>query len=162
MRAPLVVALGSLVALPGALVLAEAIGWTLGHPALPAIEAVTGDWCHHDPARTLTVGGRLLPVCARCTGLYAGLALGPALGLLLPWQGRALARVAVFATTPALVALGAAFAEALGLLSTSNVPRLLLGLMLTTGPSALGIVGSRILAQALAEAWRERGDVSAP
>lgn len=125
------------------------MAWFLGHPALPAIEGATGSWCHHDPARTLHWGAEPLPVCARCTGLYAGLVLGPLVGLVLPWQGKVLLRVAGLAMIPMAVGLLAAIAEALGLLSTANPTRLFLGLCLTMGPAALGIVGARILGETL-------------
>ncbi len=128
----------------------EAIAWSLGHPVLPTLEGLTGDWCHHNPARTLSLGSSLLPVCARCTGLFGGLVVGPLLGATLPYRGRALAWVAALAMAPAAVGLAAAIAEALGLLSTGNSMRLLLGLLLTVGPAALGIVGARVLADALA------------
>jgi uncharacterized membrane protein len=134
------------------LVAGEAFAWSLGHPALPAIEALTGPWCHHDPTRTLSVAGTLLPVCARCTGLYGGLVLGPLIGAALPYRGRALAWVAGLAMAPVVVGLLAALAEAVGAVSTGNTTRLFLGLMLTLGPAALGIVGSRVLAHALAGA----------
>jgi uncharacterized membrane protein len=32
--------------------------------------------CQRDPARTLSVFGQALPVCARCSGIYLGAALG--------------------------------------------------------------------------------------
>jgi uncharacterized membrane protein len=32
--------------------------------------------CQRDPSRTLHVFGQLLPVCARCSGIYFGLGLG--------------------------------------------------------------------------------------
>lgn len=41
--------------------------------------------CHGRLDRTLVLFGRFLPVCSRCTGLYAGLALGA----LLPWRSLA-------------------------------------------------------------------------
>ena len=52
----------------------------------------------------------------------------------------------------ALVSFGvlAAVGEALGVISTSNITRLLLGLMLTTAPAAIALVGARLLADAIA------------
>jgi uncharacterized membrane protein len=140
---------GVLVALPGAFVVAELLAWLMGAPMLPHIERFTGPWCHYDPARTLRVSGTLLPVCARCTGLYAGLVLGPLLGLLLPRDGAVLLRVVGAALAPVGVGLGAALLEALGLVATGNVARLVLGLLLTTGPAALAMVGAGVLADAL-------------
>jgi uncharacterized membrane protein len=32
--------------------------------------------CERDPARTLELGGVMLPVCVRCLGIYLGLGLG--------------------------------------------------------------------------------------
>jgi uncharacterized membrane protein len=44
--------------------------------------------CHQQPARSFSVDGVPLPVCARCTGLYAGAAAGAALA----WVGLLAAR----------------------------------------------------------------------
>jgi uncharacterized membrane protein len=40
--------------------------------------------CHQRPDRSFAAGGRPLPVCARCTGLYAAAPLACLLALLLP------------------------------------------------------------------------------
>jgi len=42
--------------------------------------------CHQDPARSFTVAGIPVPVCARCTGLYTGAVLGTLVAL--PWMFR--------------------------------------------------------------------------
>lgn len=138
------------VSLPGAVVALELAAWLFGSPMLPFVERWTGPWCHYDPERTLSVGGALWPTCARCSGLYLGLMLGPWLGAILPREGRVLVRVVGVMLLPAGVGLSSAVAEAMGLIATGNTTRLFLGLMLTTGPLALGMVGARIVADALA------------
>jgi hypothetical protein len=77
-------ALIAILALPPVLVGAEALAWSGDRPGVVAVvEHVAGPICHHDAGRTLVWGGRPLPVCARCTGLYAGAALGGVLGALV-------------------------------------------------------------------------------
>ena len=44
--------------------------------------------CHQIPSRTYSVGGHALPLCARCTGTYLGIALGLSTAALLR-RGRA-------------------------------------------------------------------------
>jgi uncharacterized membrane protein len=44
--------------------------------------------CHQIPNRTPSVGGQLLPLCARCTGTYLGVAIGLATAIVLG-RGRA-------------------------------------------------------------------------
>lgn len=69
-----------------------------GVPVLGSIGAALDAWfsfqCQRDPARTLHFMGRLMPVCARCLGIYLGLGLGavvlrPKLGVwpLRIWVG---------------------------------------------------------------------------
>ena len=61
-----------------------AIAWVavlVATPLLPAVPAaflyVLGSRiCHQIAARSFHVDGAQLPVCARCTGIYAGLAIG--------------------------------------------------------------------------------------
>ena len=42
--------------------------------------------CHQIPDRCFHVDGRPMPVCARCTGLYASAAVAAPLALLLSWN----------------------------------------------------------------------------
>jgi uncharacterized membrane protein len=58
--------------------------------------------CHQIPDRTFVVGGRHLPLCARCTGTYLGIAIGLGTALLLR-RGRA----GELLSTPLLVLMGA-------------------------------------------------------
>lgn len=44
--------------------------------------------CHQRPERSFHVAGGQLPVCARCTALYSGAAMGMCGWLLLRWRRR--------------------------------------------------------------------------
>ena len=54
--------------------------WTLSFTPLDVVSGLLDPLfafhCHRDPNRTLEFFGRRLPVCARCTGIYAGIVLG--------------------------------------------------------------------------------------
>jgi uncharacterized membrane protein len=52
--------------------------------------------CHRDPSRTLELFGRRLPICARCTGIYAGMIAGAAVPPP-PWSKGALSWAVVVA-----------------------------------------------------------------
>jgi uncharacterized membrane protein len=49
-----------------------------------AIYAIGGAVCHQLEPRSFHVWGRQMPVCARCTGIYAGAALGAILAAARP------------------------------------------------------------------------------
>lgn len=98
--------------------------------------------CHQQPERSFHLGGVRAPVCARCAGLYTGLALG-----LLAWWGSrrrvwGAARGAnaalwlALAAAPTAVTWAAAFA---GLWDPDNLTR-----ALVAGP--LGLVGGSLVA----------------
>jgi hypothetical protein len=64
----------------GAAIPAAAWAASLARPAAPAslmallVYAIGGAVCHQLPERSFFLWGRQLPVCARCTGIYAGAA----------------------------------------------------------------------------------------
>jgi Predicted membrane protein len=54
-------------------------------------------FCHGIPERCLVLWNIPMPICARCTAIYAGLALSLAAFLLLPRMKEPVARMALFA-----------------------------------------------------------------
>ena len=129
-------------------VVVEGVAFSLERPGLVALIERAGPICHHIPERTLVADGRPLPVCARCTGLYLGTALGGLLGYAV---GRRRWLAASLASAGVLAAIGglAGVAEALGLVSTSNAARVVLGLPLGLGPMMVGGLGIRVLVDEL-------------
>jgi uncharacterized membrane protein len=105
------------------------------------VRAASRPFCHQAPGRSLDVAGHLLPLCARCTGMWLGITLGVAVGLLWPprrrWPGIALG----------VVALGLSFADALRehLIHVGSWGlRLTLGFVLCAAP--LGAITADLLA----------------
>ena len=104
--------------------LALAIGlWTLLLFAAPRLVFPLGAYiCHQRPERSFFFHGEQLPVCARCTGLYAGAALAVPAALvaaaaLAPSRAR---RVLVIAALPTAITWTLEFA---GVTAFSNVSR---------------------------------------
>ena len=110
----------------------------LGGTNINLLEYLASFVCHQAPERTLTIGSHFLPLCARCTGIYAGFLTGiifqiitarrvnriPSLGL------SAISAILVF--TLIIEGLG----EKLQLWGLSNQGRLLVGLF---GGSAISV-----------------------
>jgi len=84
--------------------------------------------CHQLPERTLWIGGRYLPVCARCTGAYLGFYVGY---LLLPMRKKEACGppnlwITLFMVTPIMVDAGTQY---IGLRTSTNELRLVTGLL---------------------------------
>ena len=109
--------------------------------------------CHQRPERCFWTAGRPLPVCARCTGLYAGGAIGASAALLL---GSALSsrRARAIAVLAALPTLATWSLEAAGLAHPSNIVRAIAAL-------PLGIVAAWLVITALVPASARGGGLRA-
>ncbi|MBX2803478.1 MAG: DUF2085 domain-containing protein [Myxococcales bacterium] len=134
-------------AFPVVVVLAELVAFAVGGSLVPWVEQGTGSLCHHDPERTPQLLGAKLAVCARCTGLYVGAALGGLLALVLPTRGAGPGRAARIAGIALAVGFVAALAEALGFLATGNATRVGLGALLGAPIPLIGALGGRIMAR---------------
>lgn len=102
---------------------------------VPALERLLGPLCHHLPGRTLSFNHSLLPVCARCTGIWSGWILAGLLWLLTVNRvriGRTSAEAAILITLVGLFLAGATLAifETAGSLSPGNMARAGLGVPL--------------------------------
>lgn len=82
--------------------------------------------CHGIVRRCLTIDGVPMPICARCTAIYAGLIAGLLLFWVLPWLTETMARMIAFATAAAMAIDG--FTQLLGLRESTNELRVATGL----------------------------------
>ena len=115
-----------LIAIAWVVLLAAAPTAAFGGPASGVVYAMGSLVCHQRPERSFHVGLAQLPVCARCSGLY----MGAALGAVATLAGRSRRRDADAAALLRAVLVGAAAptavtwtAEALGLWAPSNLVR---------------------------------------
>ena len=95
--------------------------------------------CHQIPERSFYRGGVQLPVCARCLGIYMGLAAGSSAWWLGDARGRRASRIAI-RTLLLVTALPAALTvglEAIGAWHVANLPRAATGAILGVGLSCL-------------------------
>lgn len=112
--------------------------------------SVGGVVCHQLPDRSFVLAGRQLPVCARCTGLYLGVACG-----LIGWflirrflaRRQVNPRVALYAFAIAVVPTAVSWAMGiLGAWDGSNVTRAVLAVPLgVTAGAIVAAVAARDL-----------------
>ena len=94
------------------------------------IEFIASLVCHQVPERTLTIGGDLLPFCARCTGIYSGFLIGVVFQIIVNKKVNRLP--STWITAVSVVLILALISEVLGekllLWKLPNEGRLLTGL----------------------------------
>jgi uncharacterized membrane protein len=79
--------------------------------------------CHQRPERSFHLAGRSMPVCARCTGLYAGAALAAPLAMVAAAAALAAARARMLALAAALPTITTWCLEFFGGVPFSNAAR---------------------------------------
>ncbi len=96
--------------------------------------------CHGIPRRCLTLWDVPMPICARCTAVYAGFLAGLLLFLVVPWIDERLLRVVLCIASAPLIIDGVT--QALRLRESTNDLRLATGLVagLSFGMWALGAI----------------------
>ena len=133
------------VALLALVVLAPLVGGALD----ALVHAACGPLCHQDAARSLSIAGAAMPLCARCAGVLAGVALVALLaGTRALGDGRA---------WPWLIALGVLDRVVRPLALDASLERLALGCVLGVG-LALALARSLRWARAIAPRSRALRD----
>lgn len=126
MRRETWIVLGALALLPATILAAAAL-------CALAIGAGGPEWlrlpfrflCHGLPERSLLLGGVPMPVCARCTGIYAGVLAGLAAFPLIPMLKERLMRMIAFAAATPLAIDG--LTQLVGLRESTNPLRIVTG-----------------------------------
>jgi uncharacterized membrane protein len=78
--------------------------WAIAHGASMRWRSLFRFFCHGYPERCLVLWGVPMPICARCTAIYSGLALAIVVFVLLPRMSEFAARmVMLIATVPLAV-----------------------------------------------------------
>ena len=76
-----------------------ACAWAIAHGASSNWRLLFRIFCHGIPERCLTLWGVPMPICARCTAIYAGLALAAVAFRILPLLQERMARSILFVAT---------------------------------------------------------------
>jgi uncharacterized membrane protein len=99
--------------------------WAISHGASMKWRLLFRTLCHGKPERCLYLFQVPMPICARCTGIYAGVLGGLMLFRLMPWLREKTMRVVAFA---ALVPLGLdGLTQLTGLRESTNPLRIATG-----------------------------------
>lgn len=101
--------------------------WAIAHGASMKWRIVFRVFCHGIPERCFPLWGVPMPICARCTAIYAGLALAVLAFLLLPRMTERAARMALLVAVMPLAVDG--LTQLLRLRESTNALRSATGLM---------------------------------
>ena len=121
--------LAATIALGSSLILAASVfcTWAISNGASMRWRLAFRALCHGIPARCLELWNVPMPICARCTAIYAGLLGGIVLFLILPRiQGLIARRILAFAAVPMFID---GLTQLAGLRESTNLLRIETGLL---------------------------------
>ena len=108
--------------------------WAVAHGASPNWRLPFRMMCHGIASRCLSLFGTPMPICARCTAIYIGLAAGVLLFALLPAIEERFMRIALYIATIPIAVDG--ITQAVRLRESTNAVRLLTGFIAALAFSA--------------------------
>jgi uncharacterized membrane protein len=115
-------------AIPALILAASAIcSWAVGNGASSRWRLLFRTICHGRPERCLELFDAPMPICARCTAIYAGIVAGMVLFPLIPWLRERVMRVVAFAALTPLAIDG--LTQLAGLRESTNPLRMATGLI---------------------------------
>jgi uncharacterized membrane protein len=122
------IVLAVLTALPALFLGAAAFcSWAISEGASPRWRLLFRTLCHGKPERCLELFDVAMPLCARCTGIYAGVLAGLLLFPLMTWLRERVMRVVAFAALTPLAVDG--LTQLTGLRESTNGLRIATGLI---------------------------------
>jgi uncharacterized membrane protein len=122
------IVLGFVAAIPALVLgLATLCTWAIAHGASMKWRLLFRTICHGRPERCLDLFAVPMPICARCTAIYAGVLLGLALFPLIPWLRERVMRLVAFAAVVPLAVDG--LTQLTGLRESTNPLRMATGLI---------------------------------
>lgn len=109
--------------------------WALEGPYSPMdrLEVLVGPLCHHLPDRTLSLSGKPLPVCARCTGVWLGWLASALIAFLAAtrrWLASGGSGLGLGVVAAGAVGAALAVGELIGWFECGNLARVVLGVPL--------------------------------
>lgn len=116
-------------AVTGTILTLVLIAAALPQPWRDAVRLPFSMICHGIPERSLRIADHLLPVCARCTGIYLGGTLSALGALLLRLRAGSIGLGIVLMSPLAIDGIG----QALGIWSTGNPARFATGMLFAAG-----------------------------
>ncbi len=122
------IVLAVVAAIPALILTASTIcSWAVGNGASERWRLLFRTICHGRPERCLELFGAPMPICARCTAIYAGILAGLALFPLMSWLQERFMRVVAFAALTPLAIDG--LTQLAGLRESTNPLRIATGLI---------------------------------